>query len=184
MRHRSQVLTNDFTKIFLIFVVLSGLGFTSSVYAQSAGGVRRLRTHGSSNTSSDTNTKQNQDKELHDKYVMDMPTEVTIPELTTEDFDRVASDLKISKEQDEKLKNLRSEIATQRKTLLDAQRDIREKFIKASLADMEVLAPKLVENRTNCINFKPRQVFFNGLVNILLPEQRSILTTKNIPART
>ena len=165
----------------LLFSLLVSFGLTSTVYAQSAG--RLLRARGSnSNSNTNENSKQNQDKVIHDEYVKDLPAEVTITELSTEDFDKVVSDLKLTKEQDEKLKGLRADIASQRKALLDAQRDLREKFIKSNLSDMQILAPRVIETRNSCMNFKARQIFFNGLVNILLPDQRAILTAKNVPA--
>jgi hypothetical protein len=159
-----------FLLLFLFFV-------QESTWALSVGGARPLRQRGNNkNSTEDQKKKQEQeDKDAHAGHIRDMPPEEKMTDIDSAPFDKFESELKVSREQKDKINAVKKSIEEKSKELAREQKEARSNFEKAKEPDCPGRAQQYAAARLACGSYNPTLAFNNALANILTLEQREKL---------
>lgn len=161
----------------IAFVLLLLLLAQESTWALSVGGARPLRQRGNNrNSTEDQKKKQEQeDKDAHASHIQEMPSEAKMPDLDTASFDKFESELKVTREQKDKINTVKKDIEEKSKELAKDQKAARSNFEKAKEPDCPARAQQYAAARQACGSYNPTLAFNNALANILTLEQREKL---------
>lgn len=156
-----------------LVVLLTAILFTGDVLAAQRRRRGRSRKPNPEAVKRAKEQAEREQQELHNQHIAQLPPSIiTIPELSTDQFDKVKKTLHLSAEQEQKIDALKDELSGKRKGLLKEQEDARDAFRRVKESDCARVATRVNTALNACKAFSPNTAFRSRLDEILTPAQR------------